>query len=56
MMRTTRHAVDVADTRQALDVRFRYARAHDVKQGGRYGARLGGGQRVVASMAERCHL
>jgi hypothetical protein len=38
-MLTTRHAVDFAYTRPELEALFRYARAHDVEQGGRYDAR-----------------
>jgi hypothetical protein len=38
-MLTTRHAVDFPYTRPELEALFRYARAHDVEQGGRYDAR-----------------
>jgi hypothetical protein len=38
-MLTTRHPVDFAYTRPELEALFRYARAHDVEQGGRYDAR-----------------
>ena len=38
-MLTTRHPVDFAYTREELEALFRYARAHDVEQGGHYGAR-----------------
>ena len=38
-MLTTRHAVDFAYTAAELDALFRYARAHDVEQGGHYDAR-----------------
>lgn len=38
-MLTTRHAVDLAYSRQDLDALFRYAHAHDVERGGRYDAR-----------------
>jgi hypothetical protein len=31
LMLTTRHVVDGADTRQARDALFRYARAYDVE-------------------------
>jgi hypothetical protein len=38
-MLTTRHTVDFAYTRKELEALFRYARAHDVEQGGHYDAR-----------------
>jgi hypothetical protein len=38
-MLTTRHAVDFAYTCPELEALFRYARAHDVEQGGHYDAR-----------------
>ena len=38
-MLTTRHPVDFPYTRQELEALFRYARTHDVEQGGRYDAR-----------------
>jgi hypothetical protein len=38
-MLTSRHPVDFAYTRPELEALFRYARAHDVEQGGRYDAR-----------------
>jgi hypothetical protein len=38
-MLTTRHPVDFPYTRQELETLFRYARAQDVEQGGRYDAR-----------------
>jgi len=38
-MPTSRHAMDFAYTRSELEALFRYARAHDVEQGGRYDAR-----------------
>jgi hypothetical protein len=38
-MITTRHAVDFVYTGPELAMLFRYARAHDVEQGGRYDTR-----------------
>jgi hypothetical protein len=38
-MLTTRYPVDFTSTRPELDTLFRYAREHDVEQGGRYDAR-----------------
>lgn len=38
-MLTTRHPVDFPYTRQELEALFRYARTHDVEQGGRYDVR-----------------
>jgi hypothetical protein len=38
-MLTTHHPVDFAYTRPELDAIFRYARQHDVEQGGHYDAR-----------------
>jgi hypothetical protein len=38
-MVTTRYLVDFTYTRPELDALFRYAREHDVEQGGRYDAR-----------------
>jgi hypothetical protein len=38
-MITTRHPVDFPYTRPELEALFRYAKAHDVEQGGHYDAR-----------------
>ena len=41
-MLTTRHPIDFAYARQELEALFRYARGHDVEQGGHYDARSAG--------------